>query len=57
MIFRSRYDVVGRGFTLDTREMWEELGDVPLDTPEVVEFIREFITENTNGVDGQGEQA
>ncbi len=55
--FLYRYEIDGRGFTLDTREMREELGDVPLDTPEVVEFIREFITENTNGVDGQGEQA
>ncbi len=53
--FVYRYEKDGRGFTLDTREMREELGDVPLDTPEVMEFIREFITENTNGVDGQDE--
>ncbi|MCI8351469.1 MAG: ATP-binding protein [Oscillospiraceae bacterium] len=53
--FVYRYEIDGRGFVLDTREMREELGDVPLDTPEVVEFIREFITEHTNGVDGQAE--
>lgn len=53
--FLYRYEIDGRGFTLDTREMREQLGDVPLDTPEVVEFIREFITENTDDVDGKNE--
>ena len=49
--FTYTYQVEDQGFTLDTREMREQLGDIPLDTPEVVDFIREFLTENTQSVD------
>lgn len=35
-----------RSFTLDTRKMREILGGVPLDSPEVSQFIREFLSEN-----------
>lgn len=37
----------GRSFTLDTREMREILGGVALNTPQVVEWMRDFLTENT----------
>ncbi|GHU60051.1 histidine kinase [Clostridia bacterium] len=36
-----------RGFTLDTREFKETLGGVPLDTPDVAQYIAEYLTENT----------
>ena len=35
-------------FTLDTRELREVLGDVSLDTPDVVEWINEFLKEQTH---------
>ena len=39
---------VTREFTLDTREFKETLGGVPLDTPDVSEYIAEFLNENTS---------
>ena len=36
----------GREFTADTRQFREILGDVPLDTPEVIAFLTEFVREN-----------
>ncbi|MEA5011316.1 MAG: ATP-binding protein [Angelakisella sp.] len=36
-----------RSVTADTREFRKILGDIPLDTPEVSLFIREFLDENT----------
>ncbi len=36
-----------KGFTLDTRELREQLDDVPLDTPDVIEWIKEFLEENS----------
>lgn len=40
-------------FTLDTRELREILGeDVPLDTPEVLEWIDGFLTEQSNIIYG-----
>lgn len=37
----------GRKFTMDTREFREVLGDIPFDRPEVSEFIRSFLKENS----------
>ena len=34
-------------FTVDTRELRGILGDVPLDTPEVMDWIKDYITEQT----------
>lgn len=34
-------------FAVDTRELRAILGDVPLDTPEVLEWIQDYITEQT----------
>lgn len=39
-------------FTLDTRELREVLGDVSLDTPDVLEWITEFLEENTRNIYG-----
>ena len=39
-------------FTLDTRELREILGDVSLDTPDVLEWIKEFLEENTRNIYG-----
>ncbi|MFT3951886.1 MAG: ATP-binding protein [Oscillospiraceae bacterium] len=50
--FVYRYIIDGEGFTLDTREMREILGDAPLDEPEVSEYIRDFLRENTAQTDG-----
>lgn len=41
-----------REFRLDTRQMREILGGIPLDTPEVSEYIREYLEENKADVDG-----
>ena len=42
-------------FTLDTRELREILGDVSLDTPDVLEWIGEFLEENTQNIYGGAE--
>ncbi|GHV46127.1 histidine kinase [Clostridia bacterium] len=42
-----RYRVDDREFTLSTVEMKDVLGGVPLDTPDVSAYIRDFLTENT----------
>ena len=39
-------------FTADTREFRTILGDVPLNAPQVVEFISSFIRENTAEMNG-----
>ncbi len=42
-------------FTLDTRELREVLGDVSLDTPDVIEWINEYLKENTQIIYGGAE--
>lgn len=49
--FCFRYNVDGREFTLDTREMKEILGGVPLDTPEISAYIKEYLEENKKETD------
>ncbi len=44
-----------REFTLDTRQMREILGEVSLSSPEVTEFINDFICENTREITGGAE--
>ncbi len=39
-------------FTLDTRELKEVLGDVSLDTPDVLEWIKDYLEENTQNIVG-----
>lgn len=50
--FRYTYRYDEKEFVLDTRQMKEILGGIPLDTPEVAEYIREYLTENKMDVDG-----
>ncbi len=50
--FRYIYRYNDAGFELDTRQMRDILGGIPLDTPEVSEYIREYLTENKQEVDG-----
>ena len=45
--FVYRYTADGKGYTLDTRELREVLGDVPLDTPDVMEWISDFLREQS----------
>lgn len=47
--YRSRDD---KSFTLDTRELKKILGDVPLDNPEVMEWIDSFLKENEENLFG-----
>lgn len=49
-IYRRSFD--GKCFTLDTREIKEILGDVPLDTYEVSQWLIDFVNENTNELYG-----
>lgn len=46
--FIYRYRVDEAEFALSTAEMKEVLGGAPLNAPEVVGYIREFLEENTN---------
>lgn len=39
-------------FSLDTRELREVLGDVSLDTPDVLEWIADYLEENTKSIYG-----
>ena len=37
----------GRELVMDTRQFREILGEVPLDSPEVLQFLRDYLEENT----------
>lgn len=50
--FCYKYRYNKKEFKLDTREMREILGEIDLSEPEVSRFIREFLEENKNEVDG-----
>lgn len=41
------HSVDDKTFTLNTRELKEVLGDVPLDTPEVMQWIDDYLKEQT----------
>jgi len=47
MDFVYRYSVDGKGFSLDTREIREILDGLPIDAPEVKEYISGYLRENT----------
>lgn len=49
--FLYTYTVDDNSFTLDTREFRMILDGVPFDTPEVSNYIRDFLTENKQEVD------
>lgn len=50
--FVYRRSVNGKSFELDTREVKETLGDVPISEPDVVEWLREYIAEQTEIISG-----
>lgn len=41
-----------KSFVLDTREFKKILGDIPLNTPDVSEYIKSYLVENKFDVDG-----
>jgi anti-sigma regulatory factor (Ser/Thr protein kinase) len=49
--FVYEYQVNENKFSLDTREFREILGNVPLNSPEVSEYIKEYLRENKDEVD------
>ena len=50
--FRYSHRVDGSGYELDTQEIRKILGEVPLDTPEVTAFIKEFLINNESELYG-----
>ena len=50
--FLYTYTYNDASFTLDTREMREILGGIPLNTPEVSAYIMEYLKENQQETDG-----
>ena len=50
--FLYTYIFDGKSFSLDTREFREILNDIPLDSPEVSAYIKEYLKENQQETDG-----
>lgn len=50
--FVYKHAVDAREFVLDTRSVKEILGDVPLDTPEVSAWLRDYMNENMQNLYG-----
>ena len=48
--FLYRHTKNGQEFTFDTREIKQVLGGVPLDNPDVLAWIDEYIIEGLNGI-------
>lgn len=46
------YRIDGREFVFDTREVKEQLEGVPIDSPEIIVFIQDLLTENIQTVNG-----
>lgn len=44
--FVYTHSINEKSYVLDTRELREQLDDVPLDTPDVIEWIEEYLKEN-----------
>lgn len=49
--FLFTYIVDQKSFTLDTKEFRSILGNIPLDTPEISLYIKEYLEENKREVD------
>jgi len=49
--FLYTYRHNGSGYEMDTRQMREMLGDVPLNAPEVLQYISEYLSENKQETD------
>lgn len=50
--FLYKYQFDGNHFTLDTREFRQILNGIPLNSPEVQTYIKEYLNENQNETDG-----
>lgn len=50
--FLWTYRVDGREFSFDTREAKEELGGVPIDNPEVLIFLKSYLKEHIESING-----
>lgn len=50
--FVYTYTYNDASFTLDTRQMREILGGIPLNSPEISDYIMEFLRENQQETDG-----
>jgi anti-sigma regulatory factor (Ser/Thr protein kinase) len=50
--FLYTYQFDDKEFTLDTREFREILNDIPLNSPEVSAYLKEFLEENQKETDG-----
>ena len=50
MEFCYGYQVNEAEFHLDTKEMREMLGDIPLNTPEISSFISDYLEENESDI-------
>lgn len=50
--FVFSYSVDGKSFSLDTRELKKILGDISFNEPEVSKYIRDFLTQNKNEING-----
>ncbi len=50
--FLYTYAFDDKEFTLDTREFRQILNDIPLNSPEVAAYIKEYLTENQYETDG-----
>ncbi len=47
-----KYRIDDREFVFDTREVKRELDGVPIDSPEIIVFIKDLVTENLEIVNG-----
>lgn len=50
--FIWHYAINGKKFDFDTREIKKELQNVPIDSPEILMFLREFLKENIENING-----
>lgn len=50
--FVYKYVFNDKSFEMDTREFREVLGDIPFDSKEVSDYIRDYLTENKLATDG-----
>jgi hypothetical protein len=48
--FVCRHECEGHVFTLDTREIRNEIGDIPINHVEVLKFIRQHLVEGLSGI-------
>ena len=46
------YTVDNRSFTFDTREIKKELGGIPIDSPEIISFLKDMLKENIESING-----